>query len=227
MNQQEVKNWTLSHIAEGKPEVLPLPEVPMYAYIGNPVDDFIKRLLDFDGRVIEFKKREAALDWLKKLPELDASVNRIYSSLPEFTGNVTEDDVADLRNAHTINVCVTEGEIGVGEMGAIWVTDASLKHAACALFARRLFILLDAKHIVGGLHQAYADLKIQEHQYGSFYTGPSATADIEAVHITGAQGPLVFTALIYNRENAPDEPALMTSPNADTSVWAKSMEDDV
>ena len=40
---------------------------------------------------------------------------------------------------------VTEGELGVGEMGSIWVTDDSLGHAACALLSRRLFVFLDSK----------------------------------------------------------------------------------
>lgn len=66
--------------------------------------------------------------------------------------------------------------MGVGEMGSVWVTDESLVHAACALLSRHLFIFLDSKKVVGGLHDAYAALKLADHQYGSFYTGPSATA---------------------------------------------------
>lgn len=62
-----------------------------------------------------------------------------------------------------------------------------------------------------------------ETQYGSFFTGPSATADIEAVHITGAQGPLAMTVLLYNCENAPDTPEIIANPNADTSIWAQKI----
>lgn len=226
MNQQETMNEILSRISKGKPSLHLLPDVPAYRYRGDPVEDFIEHLLGFDGRVVEFKTRADAIKWLNNQPEMDIHSHLIYSSVPDITGNFTDSALADLRNAHKINVCVTESDLGVGEMGAVWVTDASLKYAACALLSRRLFILLDGNHIIGGLHEAYATIKPAEHQYGSFYTGPSATADIEAVHITGAQGPLLLTALIFNRPDAPDKPLLRVNPAADASKWAQAMEND-
>lgn len=226
MNQEEVKNEMLARIKNGKPKLHPLPDVPMYGYPGNPLEDFIEKLISFDGKAVKFKTREDAIKWLMEQPEMDAAKRRIYSSARGVNGNVTEADIADLHNTHKINTCVTESDMAVGEMGAIWVTDESLTHAACALLSRRLFILLDAKRVLGGMHEAYASIKLRDHQYGSFYTGPSATADIEAVHITGAQGPLGLTALIYNCEDAPDTPKLLVNPDADTSIWEKDMEND-
>ncbi len=219
MDQQEVKDQILARIRAGKPALHPLPDVPMYGYSGNPTENFISHLLSFDGKAVTFKTRADAIAWLGKQPEMDASKNIIYSSAKDVAGNIPEEELADLHNAHRIETCVTEGELGVGEMGSIWVTDDSLGHAACALLSRRLFVFLDSKSIFGGLHEAYANIKLRDHQYGSFYTGPSATADIEAVHITGAQGPLSLTALIYNCDEAPAQPQLMVNPNADTSVW--------
>ncbi len=219
MNQQEIKDDILSRIRAGKPELCPLPDVPMYAYAGVPLDGFIKQLLSFDGKAIKFKTRQDAVSWLKSRPEMEGSTQTIYSSAKDIDGNVSESELADLHNAHKIDTCVTESEMGVGEMGSVWVTDESLVHAACSLLSRHLFIFLDSKNVVGGLHEAYAALKLADHQYGSFYTGPSATADIEAVHITGAQGPLALTVMVYNCDDAPDVPQLMVSPNADTSVW--------
>lgn len=219
MDQQDIKNDILARIRSGKPELRPLPDVPMYAYPGNPLEGFISHLLSFDGKAVKFKNRQDAIDWLKKQPEMDASKLTIYSAADGVEGNMTEDELTDLHNAHKIETCVAESEMGVGEMGSVWVTGEKLGHAACALLSRRLFIFLDSNKIVGGLHQAYASLRLADHQYGSFYTGPSATADIEAVHITGAQGPLSLTVMIYNCADAPDVPELMVNPNADTSVW--------
>ena len=214
MNTQDAKNDILARIRSGRPASIPLPDVPMYLYNGNPVDGFIRQLLSFDGRAVRFRTRQDAVDWLSGQPETDPKV-AVYSSAEGVTGNVSEADLADLHNAHIIETCVTESTMGVGEMGSVWVTDDSLVHAACALLSRRLFVFLDAGRIVGGLHQAYATLKLGDHQYGSFYTGPSATADIEAVHITGAQGPLALTVLLYNCPDAPEPPELMVSPTAD------------
>ena len=176
----------------------PLPDVPMYPWPGDPLAGFISHLEGFDGKAVKFATRAEALRWLATQPEMAPSQNAVYSTLDDVTGNFGEKDLTDLRNAEKINTCVTEAEMGVGEMGSVWVTDRKLRHPACALMSRHLFVLLDASKIVGGLHQAYARLSLRNQQYGSFFTGPSATADIEAVHITGAQGPLSMTVLLYN-----------------------------
>lgn len=179
----------------------PLPDVPMYPWPGDPLAGFISHLEGFDGKAVKFATRAEALRWLATQPEMAPSQNAIYSTLDDVTGNFDEKDLTDLRNAEIINTCVTEAEMGSGEMGSVWVTDRTLRHPACALMSRHLFVLLDATKIVGGMHQAYARLSLRDQQYGSFFTGPSATADIEAVHITGAQGPLSMTVLLYNCKN--------------------------
>ena len=89
--------------------------------------------------------------------------------------------------------------MGVGETGSVWVTDESLGGAACALFSTDLYLLLDSRKVVDGIHTAYSQLDIRKAAYGSFFTGPSATADIEAVHITGAQGEISLTVLLYDK----------------------------
>lgn len=71
--------------------------------------------------------------------------------IDDIEGNRGEDELTDLHNAHRIETCVAEGELGVGEMDSIWVTDAALSHVACAFLSRRLFLLLDSGNIVGGL----------------------------------------------------------------------------
>lgn len=218
MNQQDAKNDILARIRAGRPAPHPLPDVPKYVFRCNPVEHFIKELLSFDGRAVKFATREDAVKWLASQPETDKARNVVYSSAEGVEGNMGEDELTDLHNAHTIDTCVSESSMGVGEMGSVWVTDGSLTHAACALLSRHLFIFLDSSKIVHGLHEAYASLNLREHQYGSFYTGPSATADIEAVHVTGAQGPLSLTVLLYNCADAPNPPELMVNPNADVPM---------
>lgn len=221
--QNEIKKGIFERIKTGKPSPHPLPEMPHFSWPGDALENFIALLTGFDGRAVKFKKREDALKWLGAQPEMDPSRWKIYSSASGVEGNVTEADIAELRNAANINICVTEGVLGVGEMGAIWVTDESLKHAACALLPPTLFILLDGGRIFPGLTDAYKNMNAAATQYGSFFTGPSATADIEAVHITGAQGPLAMIVLIYNCDDAPDTPEIIANPNADTSIWAQAI----
>lgn len=221
MNEQTAKSNIINRIKAGKPFPKTLPNVPEYQWEGDPVQNFIDRLTSFDGKIIKFKTKKGVFEWLDEQPLFDRGEHKIYSTLNEFTGNFTEDDLTDLRNAHKIETCLTEGLMGVGEMGAIWVTDQSLGHAVCALLCRRLYILLDSNNVIGGMHEAYTKLKLNEHQYGCFFTGPSATADIEAVHITGAQGTLAMTVLLYNCQDASIPPKIIVNPEADESVWTK------
>lgn len=221
-HNQDARQEILAQIKKGKPAPHPLPELPHFEPKSFGVDDFIKKLLSFDGRCVRTKSREAALRWLASQPELETGKNQIFSTVPEFTGNFTDTDLTDLRNAHKIDSCVTEGLYGVAEMGSIYVTDTSLGHAACALLTKRLFVLLDTAKILGDMHDAYCTINLSQSQYGSYFTGPSATADIEAVHITGAQGPLALTAVLYNCADADEVPQLLINPAADKSIWAQN-----
>lgn len=225
MSGLDAKDEILGIIKAGKPASTPLPQVPMYAFEGDPVESFIAKLVGFDGRAVKFATREDAVAWLEAQPQMNRSENIVYSTADGVKGNLNEEDLAELRNAHKIQTCVTEGLLGVGEMGAVWVTDESLGHAVCALLAKHLFVFLDKGRIRGGLHEAYSILELGKQQYGSFFTGPSATADIEAVRITGAQGQLSLTALVYNCEDAETPPRLIVNPSADASVWLKVEEE--
>lgn len=220
----EVRNNIIARIRAGRPKEHPLPQVPMYPVAGDPVENFIARLIGFDGRAVEFRSREEALAWMKEQPEIAGEKSRIFSSVKDVTGNFPTPGSGDLRKAGDVETFVTEGLLGVGEMGAVWVTNESLGEPVCALLARRVFILLDSAKIIGGMHEAYAKIRLGETHYGSFFTGPSATADIEAVHITGAQGPLALTVLLYNRPDAPLPPKLLVNPNEDVSIWSRAEE---
>ncbi len=190
------RDYILNKIKSSKPNLVKLPDVPMYTYPGDLEEDFIKNVTAFDAVVHKFDTRDQVLEWLKT--NFDKSSKCVFSSIPEYCGNVTLTDFKDPHDAHKIDICLSEGVFGVAETGSIWVTNNSLLLAATALFSTDLYLLLDRSTIVDGLHQAYQKVDFSKEQYGSFYTGPSATADIEAVHITGAQGEISLTVLLYN-----------------------------
>ena len=195
LDTSAAREWILEQVRKGKPKLHPLPEVPLYDYPGDPLENFIQHLKGFDGKAIQFDNKQLALDWLKE--HFSNTDKKVFSALADYDGNIHLSDFKTPHDAHVIEICVAQGILGVGETGSIWVNNESLKLAASALFSTDLYLLLDKTTIVSGLHQAYTKFNLRDHQYGSFYTGPSATADIEAVHITGAQAELSLTALIY------------------------------
>lgn len=195
-SEKSSRDIILERIRAAHPAEVAHPDVPMYGVAGDPVANFISRLESFDGKAMQFASRREALDWLEK--NIDRSGKKVYSSVLAFEGNVSDAEVADPHEAHIVDICVGEGLLGVGETGSIYVTDESLGLAACALFSTDLYLLLDRTKIVDGMHSAYRMLDLRANRYGSFFTGPSATADIEAVRVTGAQGEISLTALLFN-----------------------------
>lgn len=188
---------------------MPLPDIPDFPVPGQPVEAFRKRLKEFDGESFDFPSRSEALCWLKENVNTDKGV---FSTIDDFEGNISLDQISDPHKCEIIDTCVSEGLMGVGETGSVWVTDKSLKVVGAGLLSLNVVLLLDKKKIVTSMHRAYAALgkdaagkgaaipgvePLASTAYGSFFTGPSATADIEAVRITGAQGPLSLTVLLY------------------------------
>ncbi len=185
----------LKKVREGKPKEIKLPDVPLYSYPGNSLDSFISNLKSFDGNVIEFASRNEAIEWLEN--NIDRNNNNIFSAIVDYHGNKELSDFKTPHEAHVVDIAIGEGVLGVAETGSVWVTEESLGLTAAALFSTDLYILLDKKSIKSGLHEAYKNIDLAKHQYGAFYTGPSATADIEAVHVTGAQGEISLTVLLF------------------------------
>lgn len=171
------------------------PEVKRYSWPGVAIENFKKKLSAFDGKYMEFASREEAVKWLRD--NIDVIKKNVYSAVADFDGNIDNTQVSDPHKAHIVDICVAEGCFGVGETGSVWVTDASLGEPACALFSTDLYLFLPKSKVLPSLQEAYDKIQLGTTSYGSYFTGPSATADIEAVHITGAQGEISLTVLLY------------------------------
>ena len=191
----EARQAILENIRKGKPQLQKLPDVPTFDWPGDPKENFLQRLQSFDGKAIEFNTREEAINWLNT--NLDRK-KTIFSAVMDYTGTFTKADFKTPHDAHVVYCCVGEGVLCVGETGSVFVTERSLGLAAAALLSTDLYLLLDKTTIYPGLQQAYQSLTLRNYRYGSFYTGPSATADIEAIHVTGAQGEISLTVLLYS-----------------------------
>lgn len=172
-------------------EAVERPELTFLPYGGDPVRNFTAKLAGADGRAMLFGSRADAIDWFEG--QIDRSRRVVFSAVK----GVESAEFSDPHAANVVDVCLAEGEMGVGETGSVWVTDRSLGLTAAALFSTDLYLLLDSRNIVDGIHTAYERLDLGATPYGAFYTGPSATADIEAVHITGAQAFTSLTVLLY------------------------------
>jgi L-lactate dehydrogenase complex protein LldG len=84
-------------------------------------------------------------------------------------------------------VGVVRAQFGVAESGAVWLTQEDLTVDGLGFLSQHLVVLLDPEQIVQNMHEAYARVRLDQTAYGCFMMGPSATGDIEATMVRGAQ----------------------------------------
>lgn len=197
MDTTESRNAILTKVKANRPEATELPDIPRFDIPGKKLVNFVSHLKGFDGNFQLFADRAEAEKWMQNVVD-SAKGKKIVSSAKGVKGNVELSSFPTPADMNEIDVCVGEATLGVGETGSLLVDTGSLGNPAAALFSRDLYLFIDNEAILEGLQDAYSKADIAEYPYSSFFTGPSATADIEAVHITGAQGEISLTALIYN-----------------------------
>lgn len=195
MNYADSREEILAKLKINKPKARPLPDIPMFEVAGDPLQNFQQKLKGFDGESYIFSSRQEAIDWLKA--NVLTRQGQIFSAAAGVEGNVGLGDFRSQAEMHTIDICIAEAILGIGETGSLLVDANSLGAPAAALFSTDLYLLIDRSKIYSSVQEVYLKVDMAQYQYSSFFSGPSATADIEAVHITGAQGEISLTALIY------------------------------
>jgi L-lactate dehydrogenase complex protein LldG len=123
-----------------------------------------------------------------KLMALHPEAKVVCSAVPEIAGTRRAEKVSDPHDLADVEVGVVRAQFGVAESGAVWLTQADLVIDALAVLSQHLVVLLDPEQIVPDMHEAYHRVRLNETAYGCFMMGPSATADVEATLVHGAQG---------------------------------------
>ena len=151
--------------------------------------------LEAAGGSTRFVTAEALADELAEHAEHlgAASVHSTHSALPSRHAVPFPRDPHDLAQ---LDLAVVSGGPAVAESGAVWVTPSSeLDRAACFL-AEHVALVVEARQLVGDLHQAYDHIDPAATAFGCFMAGPSKTADIEQVLVIGAHGARSLTVFV-------------------------------
>lgn len=130
----------------------------------------------------------------KKLPDTKVTC----SATPEWQGNkdIHVPKPADLND---VDLGIFRAEFGVAEMGMVWVTEKSLVTNSLGYLSQHLAVLLDPEDLTENMHTAYKRVDFPHSHYGCFVMGPSATADISAVLVHGAQGARTLTLFFLKK----------------------------
>jgi L-lactate dehydrogenase complex protein LldG len=162
------------------------PRIPVFQRPNVPLKSEFEQHLQQAGGiahdVVTLAEAEA------KLMTLHPGAKVICSAVPEIAGTRRVENVRDSHELADVDVGVVRAQFGVAETGAIWLTQEDLVVNALAVLSQHLTVLLDPEQIVSDMHEAYRRVRLDETAFGCFMMGPSATADVEATLVHGAQG---------------------------------------
>ncbi len=163
------------------------PQIPEFRRTNSSLKrDFESRLLQAAGKSYDVS---SPADAAAKLAELHPHARVICSAVPEISGTRSVHQVGDPHELADVDVGIVRAQFGIAENGAVWLTEADLVVNALGFLSQHLIILLDPNRIVADMHEAYRRVQLNNTAFGCFMMGPSATGDIEATLVHGAQGP--------------------------------------
>ena len=188
----------LNKIKANKPEVLPLPSIQSGLFDENleQLAHFKKMVEAVGGNVIE----ATSYDTIHTETEnIYPNCVTKYSTLKN-SGDFNSVDLETIQKPHeleNLDLLLLEGEFGVVENGAVWLTNTDLPIRVLPFITKHLVLVIHQSKLVSNMHEAYEKLEGNNFDFGLFLSGPSKTADIEQSLVIGAQGAMSLTVVLY------------------------------
>lgn len=185
----------LQSIKINKPDLLPVPEIKEEAFAEDiDIKEIFKNNITLVGGTIKEIKKNA----------IDAEIKAIYSKAARIVSTSTKSSLGtvsiskdtDPHGFEDIDLAIVEGELGVSENGAIWVTANNSIVRALPFITNDLVIILEKDKLCLHMLQAYDIISKRDRDFGVFISGPSKTADIEQCLVVGAHGAMSLTVIL-------------------------------
>lgn len=173
------------------------PKIPTYEK--ENVD--LKSLFEINLKLaaVDFYDVSSVEEAQKIMQEKLSDTKVVCSATDEWKGNKDINKISRPQDLADVDLGIFRAEFGVAEMGMVWVTEKSLKVNAIGFLSQHLAVLLDPADITENMHTAYNTPGLFDVNYGCFVMGPSATADIGAVLVRGAQGAKSLTLFFLKK----------------------------
>ena len=147
---------------------------------------FANTLSSVGGKAIEVADYEAikvdVREHYQDVSNIATTISEL-SELADFSLNVS-----DPHELEMLNLAIIQGDFGVAENAAIWVSEKHLPHRVLPMITQYLAIVIHKKDLLTNMHRAYERVQVNETGFGTFISVPSKTADIEQSLVIGAHG---------------------------------------
>ena len=186
----------LKSVKENKPTLLPLPEINLNEFQEDIdlVAAFKEKAAMVGGSIVELNSsKEIDVEIQKRYP---TATDIICCTQKSTLGTVSISEKTNPHDLESIDLAIIEGDFGVAENGAVWVSETQFPIRVLPFITNDLILIVDKKDICANLHEAYALISKRERSFGVFIAGPSKTAGIEQCLVVGAQGAMSLTVLL-------------------------------
>ena len=191
----------MARLKAALPESSPLPELPAngpWQQFHDPLKRFQEVLESVGGQVIRAVDVEHASQQLNQ-NEFWRKATMRCSVVPGLGDSTFDlDSIDDPHMLERVDFAVLKGEFAVAENGAVWVTDATVRHRVLYFIPQHLALAIPTASIVHNLHEAYDRIPRHSMAFSAFISGPSKTADIEQSLVIGAHGARSLNVILID-----------------------------
>ncbi|TVP46236.1 MAG: L-lactate dehydrogenase [Mongoliibacter sp.] len=158
----------------------PLPKIPDFSFEGDLAEKFTQSIQFNKGEIVGAGDLAGIIAQNK--------FKKILSLVSSFEALANTELPADSHQLKDLDLAIIEGQFGVAENAAIWLTDENMGLRALPFITEHLVIVLKKNSLVTNMHEAYKKISLAHSGFGLFIAGPSKTADIEQSLVIGAHG---------------------------------------
>lgn len=185
----------LEAVLKNQPQKTPLPDISKFKGDSNDVvEQYMKVFKTIGGSAYHVEDIASVKTLIKEHFDYNS---RLVTTLPEMAdiAELLSPDI-DPHSYEDIELAIIQAHFGVGENGAVWLTDDLMGQRIIPYICQHLAVIISEDTIVPTLHEAYEKIGAGDYGFGGFIGGPSKTADIEQALVLGAHGPLTMTVFI-------------------------------
>jgi L-lactate dehydrogenase complex protein LldG len=174
----------LTQVKANQPASKPLPEIVKHPVTFAIEETFISVLTGIGGVVIELNYLNDVIEFVAR----NFVGKNIVTTIDSLFSKMKQASAPTPHALDGIDLAILEGQFGVAENGAVWITDKNMGDRALPYITEHLAIVLKKSQIVPTMHHAYDRIANDNYNLGTFIAGPSKTADIEQSLVLGAHG---------------------------------------